>query len=883
MSNTHTSYIPVQDRDFFLLLRAGLWQKAEGQLSESPNWKYILRLACEQTVQGIVADGIALYKAYHPELQVDAQVYDEFLNQSAQIIRQNHTVNQVQAKVCKLLSESGITYFIVKGQEAAKNYHKPMLRCSGDIDIFVHPTNYGKSQDILERHSIKVEQENTQLVDTSYSFSTDISGENVEVELHATLHPNLGRQIDKVLDSLQADLFAGKENIQTFNAVYIFLHCLQHFHWSGLGIRQIIDWAMLLSKECSQINHKRVEADIKAMKIEKEYAVFCSFITQWLNVDPAMLGSYHDAGVAPHAAAADLWKECKASGNMGHSKPHEARIQNIFKRVLSGWKDNFKHYASTHDVSPRVSSILLGVKLRNYLDALAGKLKNVIMRPLRLEPVLFAVLCAVLCVACFSKIYCGATGLGTLVANIFFAYVATLIVSFLPKYLNTVVRWTLMIYSIAMAYLVFWGAIFIKTPSAMNNLMLILQTNTGEAKEFFEYYVHTKQVLMTLGITAACAIAAIIIYRIATGKSKITAICRGLITTGSLMTIPVLCTLPLNVLQTTPQLEICFTDLDLVFHHHDLREYAVLPDMKQISATHPANVVLIIGESHHRSHSSLYGYDKPTNPLLQQLADSLNLVAYDSVYAPAAYTGQSLRRMLSTYGQHMRPDEKGKQWWECQTIPTTFKAMGYETYWITNQKGGATRDAIADSYAQLCDHIIRTEGRNAYDEALLPIVAKVDQEATGSILVVIHLMGSHEAYNQRFPASFCHFHASDYPNLPENQRQTVADYDNSLLYNDYIVSEIFKLFDDHSTVAFYCPDHAVDLFMTDPTYAAHAKSDPQSQRVAMEIPMFVYMSDKYKEQNPDMFNRLNANKHKPYASENIIYLMTKLAGFEFLE
>ena len=65
-------------------------------MSDSPDWSYIYTLACEQTIQGIIADGIGLYKSVYPNHNLDAKIYNNFLNQSAQIVRQNYKLNQVQ-------------------------------------------------------------------------------------------------------------------------------------------------------------------------------------------------------------------------------------------------------------------------------------------------------------------------------------------------------------------------------------------------------------------------------------------------------------------------------------------------------------------------------------------------------------------------------------------------------------------------------------------------------------------------------------------------------------------------------------------------------------------------------------------------------------------
>lgn len=338
MSNTHTSYIPVQDRDFFLLLRAGLWQKAEGQLSESPNWKYILRLACEQTVQGIVADGIALYKADHPEIQVDAQVYDEFLNQSAQIIRQNHTVNKVQAKVCKLLSESGITYAVIKGQAVAQNYPKPMLRCSGDIDYLLNDENYSRSKSLLMGLDISIHED----IEDKH---VDFVYEGVDIELHGSAKSYFHTKMDSMLESERERMLAVKDlMIYNYNGVevatpciryhvlFLIYHILRHLTHSGIGLRQFCDLALFFHAHSLDLDMVWISKFLKDTKLTKHWNFFNEFCVDMLGMSEA------DAYVIENSFWGNLrsdigarsidivfpdkqgiWQQCKRCGNMGHN------------------------------------------------------------------------------------------------------------------------------------------------------------------------------------------------------------------------------------------------------------------------------------------------------------------------------------------------------------------------------------------------------------------------------------------------------------------------------------------------------------------------------------------------------------------------------------
>lgn len=350
-------YIPAEDRDFFILLRAGLWQRIEGKLSSSPDWSYIYRLACEQTVQGIVADGISLYKAVH-HCNIPQDVDDKFLSAVAQIVRRNYIIDQKQQEINRLFSDSNINYFVVKGQMIGRCYPKPMLRCSGDIDYLMPRNNISTAQNILIPLASSMEPYE------EYQQHQGFILGNIEVEIHGALHPHLGNDIDTVVDSLQEKLFSGIISYDTFNCVYIFLHCLQHFHWSGLGLRQITDWCLLLASS-KDIDFRCVKDSVSQMGIQQEWDTFCSFCTEMLGFNPfeslLQLSSCDNA-----SAVSQIWREAKAGGNMGHNHKRKPKSTNRIIRNANAWIKILRLYFKHRSVSPNVSPAILKQQFSEY-------------------------------------------------------------------------------------------------------------------------------------------------------------------------------------------------------------------------------------------------------------------------------------------------------------------------------------------------------------------------------------------------------------------------------------------------------------------------------------------------------------------------------------
>lgn len=303
----------------------------------------------------------------------------------------------------------------------------------------------------------------------------------------------------------------------------------------------------------------------------------------------------------------------------------------------------------------------------------------------------------------------------------------------------------------------------------------------------------------------------------------------------------------------------------------------------------PQNIVLIIGESFTKTHSSTYGYDKPTNPKLDAMCRDSVIFAYKNITAPAVNTIEAFKRILSTINE----DEDEPDWNTKPNILSIIRDSGYETYWISNQSKHGIYDNIITKYAELCNHVYFTSnkdyGRNRYlkkgssvfDGALLNYL---DKTATDTVpqFIIYHLIGQHHKFALRYPDEFKKFKKKDYKSYPKHQRQKLADYDNATLYNDYVVSEIFKNYKDSESIVIYFPDHGVDIYESDPDFVGHAKKNNEaSEFVAKQIPFFVYVSPKYKEKFPGMVEKIQQNVNRTFCTDDMLYTIMDIAGVKF--
>jgi heptose-I-phosphate ethanolaminephosphotransferase len=335
-----------------------------------------------------------------------------------------------------------------------------------------------------------------------------------------------------------------------------------------------------------------------------------------------------------------------------------------------------------------------------------------------------------------------------------------------------------------------------------------------------------------------------------------------------------------------------FEELSNIESSDDLQSYYTHPDITIIDKSQmPANVVLIIGESFARVHSSLYGYDKPTNPELGACRDSLMLFTFDNIDAPAPTTAQSLRFMLSAYAQSDDASSNEKKWYEYTTIIELMQDCGFDCYWFSNQARGNKHNSTARAFAEACNKhwFLQQEGSDRYN--VTPDKVLVDSsyqfvnqlQSSGHHFIIYHMMGSHYEFSMRYPQEFAKFTENDYLTEPQSHRTILASYDNSILYNDYIVRQILNLYKDKDAIVIYIPDHGQVMYRDpkDPDYYAHGKMNNKVRyALGVEVPFMIYASPLYQEKHPETMQRIKYRQDHPKAwnSDDLPYLIMDLIG-----
>lgn len=308
----------------------------------------------------------------------------------------------------------------------------------------------------------------------------------------------------------------------------------------------------------------------------------------------------------------------------------------------------------------------------------------------------------------------------------------------------------------------------------------------------------------------------------------------------------------------------------------DLRKHLCHPIVIETKENHPRFIVLIIGESFSKTHSSLYGYEKTTNPLLEDLRTAGHLWCYDNVTSPDVGTFGAFEYILNL---HREGD--GKEWYETPTIAEIFNLAGYTTLWFSNQAQNGLLDNMSSGFSVVCDKTFFTgyPNRNKYDGKLVDFVEGYNFDKNKSYLLFFHLMGQHEGFHERYPESFEIFKKDDYRGGTEEKRKTIARYDNATLYNDYVVRRVFDFFKAEEAICLYFPDHSLDIYESDSTYYGHSTSEKKSQFYGKQIPFMIYTTEKYRSKFIEEQVSIEKNIHRKFNTQDVSFSIMDLTGF----
>lgn len=212
-------------------------------------------------------------------------------------------------------------------------------------------------------------------------------------------------------------------------------------------------------------------------------------------------------------------------------------------------------------------------------------------------------------------------------------------------------------------------------------------------------------------------------------------------------------------------------------------------------------LVLVVGETARAANYSLGGYAKNDTNFYTKKD---NVVFFDNFSSCGTATAVSLPCMFSL---SKRQNYSSSEYQE--NVMDILQKTGVKASWIDNNSGGCKG---------VCDRLSGKQQLSSdWDENLLPFLKERLGNLDTQNIIVLHLQGSHgPAYYKRYPSEFKKFIPTcDTNELSKCDSEALINtYDNTLLYTDYLLSEIIKLLKekkDYESSLIYLSDHGESL------------------------------------------------------------------------
>lgn len=269
----------------------------------------------------------------------------------------------------------------------------------------------------------------------------------------------------------------------------------------------------------------------------------------------------------------------------------------------------------------------------------------------------------------------------------------------------------------------------------------------------------------------------------------------------------------------------------------------------------PLLVVILIGESLRSDRLSINGYYRETTPNLSNIP---NLLSFKDVLSCATSTSASLLCMLT--------DENQDDWMikfsqsihqKKYSVAKIFKDLGFEITVLSSANKDSGIYIYKDFHAP--DKIVMaSELRKKYlskynDFGDIILLEELNTNISKDSVFVLGTRGSHREYYSNYPREFAKYT----PDLGHSAEQIQNSYDNTVLYFDNFLSKMIEKLKNNNAIIFYASDHGESLGENEVfLHGAPVDKAPKEQR---NVPMIVWMSDKFINNNPNEFAKIKKN------------------------
>lgn len=269
---------------YFGLLRLSLGIGDAGlpRALSDEEWGWVYRLSVKQSLLGLLYAAVQKLPA---DRRPPRALLLRLAHDSMRISQVNGRMNSMAARVTELFADRGLHPVILKGQANARLYPDPMARQAGDIDVLIEGGRGGVLKLLKEMGLLQGD------VSTHHVHLNQKDFDGITVEVHfkpcSSFSPRYNRNMQEFLDGelmeirssgfggsalrpaasgLTPDAVHGQTHAVmsgltpegfcvppvSFALVMQMSHIKQHFFGTGVGLRQLVDYCLLLRNSSAE-------------------------------------------------------------------------------------------------------------------------------------------------------------------------------------------------------------------------------------------------------------------------------------------------------------------------------------------------------------------------------------------------------------------------------------------------------------------------------------------------------------------------------------------------------------------------------------------------------------------------------------------------------
>jgi len=351
----------------------------------------------------------------------------------------------------------------------------------------------------------------------------------------------------------------------------------------------------------------------------------------------------------------------------------------------------------------------------------------------------------------------------------------------------------------------------------------------------------------------------------------------------------VLCCMPFavsNLLLTNPLCagnEVMFTFLPIdTVHNHalysDIARTASEPRLPVCTYADPKAVaetlgVVVAGESATRSHWHLYGYERPTTPMMDAIRDEL--VVFRDVRAVHASTGKSLRDVFTEASRENPLETRSTFAQQCAAAGYRCELFSAQTRWGRWEGIETMLFAGCAEKRYLREQPDASDG-DVHDDALLALADKsIRAPSPPGRIVFLHLMGSHAPPLFRYPLKrsvYPRYEGDLPPGVTDPEQAARTDlYDNTIAFTDFVLGETIDTLRRLKRPSFfvYFSDHGESP--SSPNWRDASSPD------LFAVPLIVWFSPEYRAQHTEAVAAVSALAEDPLELDRLLPILRVLA------